>query len=83
MKRKTPPDDRVLLFERLVTGPADAGRDFVNRIPTGLALYILALAKRASQPHRGRPEASGREFVKNALVIWRARARKRQLQSEG
>jgi hypothetical protein len=82
MKRTSPPDDRVRLFQRLVKGPAEAGEEFV-KIPTGLALYILELAKRAPKLGRGPSEKDGRTEVREALVINRARTRKRELQDGG
>ena len=83
MKRKSPPDDRIRLFERLVKAPANAGEDFVDKIPTSLALYILELAKRAPEPHSGRTKKTGRVKVTEALIITGARARKRKLEANG
>jgi hypothetical protein len=82
MKRKSPPDDRIRLFERLLKGPEETGAEQVD-MPTDLCRYILELAKRAPQPGRGRRETSGRVKVKEALIISRARYRKAQLQAEG
>ena len=70
--------DMLRAFERLVSGPAEAEKDFVNRIPTELALYILDLAKQAPWP-RGPHAKSSRHVIPEAIAVTRARHRKRHL----
>lgn len=86
MKRKPSSPNRqdvLWLFERLVKGPAEAGEDFVHRIPTSVALYVLELAKKAPGLRRGPRGDPHWVKTKEALVIRRARIRKRELQDGG
>lgn len=82
MTRKSPHDDRIRLFERLLMGPEETGAEYVD-MPTDLCRYILDLAKRAPEPRPGRTVSRGRVIVRNALSIHWARRRKRQLEAEG
>lgn len=72
--------DMLSLFERLVKCQVD--KKFVNKIPTELALYVLDLARKAPWPSRG-PHPKPSISYKDALVISRARGRKRELVDAG
>jgi hypothetical protein len=75
--------DMLYLFERLVKGPAEAGKDFVHKIPTPLALYVLELAKKAKWPKGPHTKSRLSTIYNEARVIYWARRRKRELEDKG
>ena len=73
--------DLLWLFERLVKGPADAGEEYVDKMPTDLALYILELAKAAPWPPGPHPKSRAKRN-RESLAIMRAKCMKRELEKE-
>jgi hypothetical protein len=74
--------DYLNLFERLVMYSVDADEDYVDRIPTPLALHMLNLVKQAPWPTGPRGNSMG-EGYKRLRVIRRARRRKAELEDRG
>jgi hypothetical protein len=81
MTRKPNRQDMLYLFERLVKGPAEADEEFVDKIPTEVALYVLDLAKKAPWS-RGPHTKSRLTFGDSSVISW-ARRRKRELEAGG
>lgn len=80
-KRVRDQKDLLALAERIIFLTEEAGENSVT-LRTSLARRLLELAKQAPKPH-GRQNLSGREKIKEKLVIAKALRRKNALIADG
>ena len=72
------PADLIALIEQVVAATEQAGEEEFT-ISTHIARALLEAAKRAPRPTAGRPPVPGRDTVRDAVTVLRARSRKAKL----